>query len=118
MRDEIEKYINEHYHALEENPWEKYPNFTTYKHVGNKKWFALVMDVSYEVFNINKKGMVGVLNVKNIPEMIGSLRKEEGILPAYHMNKEHWISILLDGTVPIEKIYDLIDVSYDLTGKK
>lgn len=118
MRDEIEKYINEHYHALEENPWEKYPNFTTYKHVGNKKWFALVMDVPYEVLNINKKGMVGVLNVKNIPEMIGSLRKEEGILPAYHMNKEHWISILLDGTVPIEKIYDLIDVSYDLTGKK
>ena len=33
MRDEIEKYINEHYHTLEENPWEKYPNFTTYKHV-------------------------------------------------------------------------------------
>ena len=65
MRDEIEKYINEHYHALEENPWEKkYPNFTTYKHVVNKKWFALVMDVSYEVLNINKKGMVGVLNVR------------------------------------------------------
>ena len=76
------------------------------------------MDVSYEVLNINKKGMVGVLNVKNIPEMIASLRKEEGILPAYHMNKEHWISILLDGTVQIEKICDLIDVSYDLTGKK
>ena len=52
MRDEIEKYINEHYHALFERPWEKYPNFTTYKHVGNKKWFALVMDVSYEVLNM------------------------------------------------------------------
>ena len=42
----------------------------------------------------------------------------ETVPELYHMNKEHWISILLDGTVPIEKIYDLIDVSYDLKGKK
>ena len=56
--------------------------------------------------------------LKNIPEMIGSLRKDEGILPAYHMNKEHWITILLDGTVPKQKICDLIDISFDLTRRK
>ena len=53
--------------------------------------------------------------MKNLPEMIGSLRKESGILPAYHMNKEHWITILLDGTVEKQKILDLIDISYELT---
>lgn len=118
MRLEIEKYINENYDILQEYPWEKYPNFTTFKHKNNKKWFALIMDVTFEKLNMNKEGIVSVLNLKNIPEMIGGLRMEAGILPAYHMNKEHWITILLDGTVEKQKIYDLIDISYELTSKR
>ena len=118
MREEIEKYINENYDAMQEYPWKKYPNFTTFKHSNNKKWFALIADVPFEKLKIKKEGIVDVINLKNIPEMIGSLRKDEGILPAYHMNKEHWITILLDGTVPKQKICDLIDISYDLTSKR
>ncbi|MBF1202590.1 MAG: MmcQ/YjbR family DNA-binding protein, partial [Fusobacterium periodonticum] len=34
--------------------------------------------------------------------------------PAYHMNKKHWCTICLDGTVELEKIYNLIDISYEL----
>lgn len=115
MRKEIEKYINDNYDVLQEYPWEKYPNFTTFKHKNNKKWFALIMDVPYEKVKIENNSIVSILNLKNIPEMIGGLRKEQGILPAYHMNKEHWITILLDGTVPKEKICNLIDLSYELT---
>ena len=118
MREEIEKYINQQYDALQEYPWSEYPNYTTFKHKNNKKWFALIMDVPYEKLNIEKEGNVNIINLKNIPEMIGGLRKDEGILPAYHMNKEHWISVLLDGTVLKQKICDLIDISYDLTYKK
>ena len=118
MRQEIEKYIKQKYDALHEYPWEKYPNDTTFKHKDNKKWFALIMDVRYEKLKIDKNGIATVINVKTIPDMIGGLRKEEGILPAYHMNKEHWITILLDGTVSKKQICDLIDLSYELTSKK
>ena len=118
MKDEIEKYINENYDILQEHPWEKYPEDTTFKHKNNKKWFALVMIVPYEKLHIEKEGSVYVINLKNIPDMLGGLLQTEGILPAYHMNKEHWISVLLDGTVSKEKICDLIDISYDLTIKK
>ena len=38
--------------------------------------------------------------------------QEDGIMPAYHMNKMHWISVLLDGTVPDERVFDLIDMSF------
>ena len=38
--------------------------------------------------------------------------QEEGIMPAYHMNKMHWISVLLDGTVPENMVFDLIDRSF------
>lgn len=118
MREEIEKYINENYGILQEYPWSKYPNYTTFKHKNNKKWFALIMDVPFEKLKIDKKGIVNVINLKNIPEMIGELRKENGILPAYHMNKEYWITILLDGRVSKEKICELIDISYELTSKR
>ena len=118
MRAKIEKYINKTYEVLQENPWMDTPNFTTFKHPDNKKWFALIMDVPYERLKIEKEGMVDVINLKNDPEMIGGLRKKKGILPAYHMNKEHWITVLLDGTLEPEEIYELIDISFELTGKK
>lgn len=118
MRKEIEKYITETYDALQEYPWESDPNYTTFKHIDNKKWFALIMDVPYRRLKIDNEGITDVINLKCIPEMIGVLRNEEGILPAYHMNKEHWITVLLDGTVPNQRICELIDISYDLTRKK
>ncbi len=117
MKEIIESYIVENYDILQERPWEKYPNYTTFKHKENNKWFALVMDVPYNKLKIKKEGEVFVINLKNIPDMIGALRKKEGILPAYHMNKEHWITVLLDGTVEKEEIFALIDLSYELTKK-
>ena len=118
MREKIEKYIRENFDALQEYPWKEYPNYTTFKHKDSKKWFALIMNVPFEKLKIDRTGEVDVINLKNIPEMIGGLRKEKGILPAYHMNKEHWITILLDGTVYKKEICDLIDISYELTMKK
>ncbi len=117
MKKEIVKYINKKYDPLEEHPWEEYPEFITFKHKENNKWFALIMDVPYEKLHIKKQGLSSVINLKNLPEIIGGLRKENGILPAYHMNKEHWITVLLDGTVSKQRICDLIDISYDLTDK-
>ena len=118
MRKKIENYINKAYDSLQEYPWNDYPTYTTFKHKDNKKWFALIMAVPYEKVKIDKEGIVNIINLKNIPEIIGVLRKEAGILPAYHMNKEHWISVLLDGTVPEKRIRELIDLSYELTSKK
>ena len=118
QRAEIEKCINKKYNPLQEWPWQETPEHTTFKHQDNKKWFGLIMKVPYIKLNIEKEGMCDVINLKNIPELIGSIRKKEGILPAYHMNKEHWISVLLDGTVDFKEICELIDVSYELTRKK
>ena len=59
-----------------------------------------------------------VLNVKCDPILIGSLRREPGFLPAYHMNKNTWISILLDETVPDARIEFLLDLSYELVAPR
>ena len=72
---------------------------------------------------MDKLGLTGteridVLNVKCSPMIIGSLLAGEGFLPAYHMNKGAWISILLDGTVPDGQIEPLLDWSYESAAPK
>lgn len=55
------------------------------------------------------------LNLKCDPDHSVELRDIfDGILPGYHMNKKHWISVLLDGSVPSGEIQRLIDVSYSI----
>lgn len=58
------------------------------------------------------------LNLKNAPDW-GELRRSSfpSVLPAYHMNKEHWSSVILDGSVPREEIETMIGESYALCGK-
>ena len=59
-----------------------------------------------------------IVNFKCDPILISSLRGETGIFPAYHMNKASWITAALDGSVPVETIELLLDVSYELTKPK
>lgn len=58
-----------------------------------------------------------MLEVKVRPEHIGSLRRKEGILPAYHMNKEHWVSVVLSGPVTPSEIHELLAESHELTSE-
>lgn len=73
------------------------------------------MNVNKEKLNMDGGGEIQILNVKCDPELVDILRKKDAILPAYHMNKEHWVSIVLDGSVPEDDITHLLDLSYDLT---
>ena len=58
--------------------------------------------------------MTEILDLKCGPAMIGSLLDGQRYLPAYHMNKEHWITVLLDGSIPEEELFPLIELSYQL----
>lgn len=99
-------------------PWEDF-DAAVLKHESGK-WFAIMMSVPFN--RIDRKSDISapveIMNVKCDPVMIGSLLTEKGFYRAYHMNKEHWITILLDGSVDIEEIKPLLDLSYHLTEKK
>ena len=78
---------------------------------------AVLMNIEAHKIGLNAMEKIWVLNVKNKPEEIGSLRMIKGVYPAYHMNKEHWLSLNLteiDDTL----FYELIDESFSLTFKK
>ena len=79
----------------------------------NNKWFGLVMKVPCKKFNLNKEDLVDVLNVKiDDHGLYDIVVDNKTIFPGYHMAKHKWISILLDGSVDIKKIFKLIDESY------
>ncbi len=117
-RENLDKYISEIYGVTSEYPWLQYPGFAVYRHRGNKKWFAVVMNLPKSKIGLSGDEVVNVVNLKCDPIMTGSLHKEKGIYPAYHMNKSYWISVFLDGTVDDEKLKWLLDISYDLTASK
>lgn len=96
-----------------ENVFEDYPfhddNWCVMRHKQNKKVFAWIF---------NKDGYVWV-NVKCDVEWRDFWRNAfESVIPAYHLNKTYWNSIILDGTIPIEDIKRMIGESYDLTRGK
>ena len=117
-RFELTKYISETYNADIEFLWESLPNSGAFRHRENRKWFALIMDVRRDRLGLSGEDIVFIVNLKCDSLMQGSLCMEEGILPAYHMNKKQWISVLLDGTVPDEMIKQLVEMSFQLTDIK
>ena len=117
-RNLLDKYITETYGAKGEFMWEKYPTFAVYRHENNKKWFAVIMEIPKSKIGLDDDGLVNVVNLKCNPLLIGSLLFEDGIHKGYHMNKNYWITVRLDGSVDEDKIKWLLDISFDLTAKK
>ena len=81
----------------------------------NRKWYALIMTISKKTLNLPGEGQMDVMNIKSDPELVSVLRGKNGYYPAYHMNKEKWITVALDGTVSLEEIMNLLSLSYELT---
>ena len=60
----------------------------------NNKWYGVVLEVSADKLGLPEAGIIDVLNVKSDPLLIGSLCGQDGYFPAYHINKEKWLSIV------------------------
>ncbi len=98
--------------------WLSSPDAAVLRRADNAKWFAIVMNVSRPRLGLPGEGSVDILNVKSGPILTGSLRELPGFLPAWHMNKRNWISIRLDGSVPMAQICPLLELSYELAGSR
>ena len=113
MKQKVINFINKNYNVAPEYLWRRYPTYCVFRHRDNNKWFALVASVPCSVLKISGDGDIDIINVKT--DDAEFFRGVNGVLPAYHMNKNHWITILLDGTLPIKNIQKLIEISYKLT---
>ena len=117
-REEFTKYILDSYICAADNPWKKNPDYTVFRHPNNKKWFALIMNIPKSYLGLSEEGSIDIVNLKCDPMLIGSLLQEDGFYRAYHMNKEHWITVALDGSAADDEIKMVLDMSFEATAMK
>ena len=114
-KEDLIRYVAERFSTDPEYPWDD-ENFI-FRHRGNRKWFAVAMRVSYQRLGICREGIADIVDVKCGPLLMDVYRRLPGVLPGYHMNKDNWITLLLDGTAEDETIRELFELSYDLTDR-
>ena len=117
-RKAVLTYARERYGVMPDAPWLDDPESLVLRHGDNKKWFGLLMSIPGKRLGLKNSGIVQVLNVKADPNLISAFIDGESFFPAYHMNREHWLSILLDGPAQEGEIFALLDMSFSLTEAK
>ena len=113
---ELLAYVRDYYSVDPDYPWED-ENYVL-RHGNNRKWFAVGMNILYSQLGLNCDGSVDIIDVKCSPLMMGPYLQLPGILPGYHMNRDHWLTILLDGSAADDTIKELLEISYEMTKGK
>lgn len=117
-RNDIIKYLQQEYICDIDYPWEKYPDYVVIRRRDNQKWFAGIFAIKGYQLGQDTNEPMDVVNLKCEPDLIPTLIRESGIYPAYHMNKQHWISMDIERYEDAEKFKMLVDMSYRLVGHK
>lgn len=112
------EYVKQKYNDEIEFLWEKFSNNAIWRNKDNNKWYGALLVVQKTKIGIEEEGSIEIIDLLLEPEKIENIVDNEKYFPGYHMNKKHWITIKLDGSVDINEIYKLIDNSYYLSKGK
>lgn len=108
--------VQEKYGNQLEYLWEKSPDTAVLRHEDNQKWYAILMRIPWDRLDKEREGLVEAVNLKH--DQVADLLSQNGVYPAFHMNKRYWISLPLDDTLTDEKVLELFERSWFLTSKK
>ena len=103
--------------TLPDYPFEEDFETAVLRHADILKWYAIVMRVSRSKFGLDSDEVIDVVNLKLPTEMFGSFGAADGVYPAYHMIKLHWISVLLPDA-PDDVVQFLTNISFVATRAK
>lgn len=115
---EIIKYIKEKYDDDLEFLWKKFDDNAVWRNKKNNKWYGALLIVSENKIGIESDKIIEIIDLRYQKEDIKNFVNNETIFPGYHMNKDNWITIKLDGSVKTEKIIKLVDNSYKISLEK
>ncbi len=114
QRSEILAYALDAWGTTPDHPFSDDLDTAVLRHPRTHKWYALFMTIPRRRLGLFGDDKIEVMNIKCSADTLATLLGSEGFHPAYHMNKSHWMTVLLDGTVPTEMIEELVMESYDL----
>ena len=116
LKDDYIAWIKTQFGAEPDFPWPDTPDYCVFR-CPNEKWFALVMKIKYRQLGLTGDEEVWVVNMKADQAEIPNLIDKKSIFPAWHMNKKHWITVLLTAATDFEKLCELTQKSYELVCK-
>lgn len=113
LREDILNYVASQYGTKPEYPWFDLPEHAVLRH-SNGKWYGIIMSIPSDKLGLDSTEKIDILVCKCDPMMRDFLLTETGFYPAYHMNKTHWITALLDGSVDKSLVCHILDLSFQL----
>ena len=117
--EDVLHYVKDQYNSTIIKPFKTNPDIKALV-TPKGKWYALFLDVEYS--KLQKDSLVDskvkIVNLKHISSKISIVIDNRNVFPAYHMNKNHWISVVLDNNIDIEYVKELIELSYNLVNNK
>ena len=117
--ENVLRYVKERYNSTTVKPFKTNPDIKALVTIKNK-WYALFLDVEYS--KLQKDSLVDskvkIINLKHLSSEISTVINNRNVFPAYHMNKNHWISVVLDNNIDTEYVKELIEISYNLVNNK
>lgn len=115
---EVIEYIRSAYGDELEYLWAKLVDCAVWRRKDNKKWYGLITNIPLKRLGLEDDRIVTIMNL-HLPEIqVEELIDNVSYFKAYHMNKKHWITIVLDDKVNMENLIKLIDTSYFLAKKQ
>ena len=111
------RYVREKYGVELEFLWQKFPDNAVWRRKDNSKWYGALLTVSKSKLGLESSDIAEIIDLRYYPDKLEDLLSENGYYLGWHMNKKNWYTIILDSSIPDEKLFELIDVSYELALK-
>ena len=119
IREELNACIKEKYETDPEYLWINNPDYSVFRHSDNGKWFGFVLKIPRNKLGMDGNEDVEILSLKlSDPLLADFLVQQNGYFRGYPSDRGNWISILLDGSVPLEDVCKWLDESFTVTCPK
>lgn len=119
LREKLEEYAKEKYGVESEPLPFNRENYAVYRHADSGRWFAVFITKSRREFGLPGDGDAQIVSLKLRDLLLADfLTQQPGYLRGYPSARWNWISVVLDGTVPLEDVCRWLDESYQATSSK
>ena len=116
VAEKLIEHVRETYGDELEYLWED--ENAVWRRKDNQKWYGARLVVPARKLGIDSDGQVEILDFRMEPEKLDALVDDKKIFRGYHMNKKHWATVVLNGSVELQEIYAFLAESYRLAAEK
>ena len=114
---EVIGYVKQTYGAAPEYLWDKFPDCAIFRRQDTQTWYGVLLTVSRAKLGFESNEIAEIIDLRIQPEELAAINDGKRYFAGYHMNKKSWLTIVLDGSVPVKELFERIDNSYNLAAK-